>query len=158
MLGVACAAFPTPPTFHLPPSRRHRINAEFPSVAHFNRLVKFAACALIARASLFFGVDFYESWYTLWADTARRCGFEELAAVLGTVDLAALKKESHARHPDEPGVSRSHLRLAHVEQFTVSWFDEKVVPLLDRERRAAISATLRPSSTVAYRLVPYVAR
>ena len=47
------------------PTSDARINEEFASVEHFNRLVKFAACALTARASLFFGVDFYESWYTI---------------------------------------------------------------------------------------------
>lgn len=132
--ALACAAFLLT---NLPTSDA-RINEEFASVEHFNRLVKFAACALTARASLFFGVDYYESWYTIWADTAQRCGFDELAAVLGAVDLAALKEESHALHPDEPGVSRSHIRSAHLEQFTANWFDQKVAPLLDHERRAAI--------------------
>ncbi|CAE8604541.1 unnamed protein product [Polarella glacialis] len=115
-----------------------KINEEFASVAHFDRLVKYAACALSARAALFFGVDFYKSWYSIWTDTAKRCGFDDLAIVLGEVDVAGLKAKADAKFPDEAGVSRSSERLGFVEQFTQGWFEEKVAPLLNRERGEAI--------------------
>jgi len=114
-----------------------KIVAEFASVSHFDRLVKFSACALLARGNLPFGVEFYTKWYTVWGETASRCGFVELAKVINEVDVVGLRKKLREQEPDLPAGTKAKERKALCEVFTKKWFETKVAPMLNRELELA---------------------
>ena len=115
-----------------------KINTEFKSVAHFNRLVKFVACALGGKAALFWGVEMYPSRFLVWAEAASRCGFPELTEVFQAVNLDSLHQRAMKAVPDCPGATFAHERMVWLEtNFTSDWFVEKLQPMLERELEAA---------------------
>ncbi|CAE7260707.1 unnamed protein product [Symbiodinium natans] len=113
---------------------QNKINAEFKSVAHFNRLVKFVACALGAKANLCWAVELFPGRFLDWGDAASRCGFPDLAAVLQAVDLKDLRKRAMEAVPDAPGATSAKERIVWLESnFSSDWFIRELEPLVVRE-------------------------
>lgn len=120
---------------------KQKIDFEYRSVAHFDRLVKFAACALNARANMVWNVETCPTNFTIWVNIASRCGFADLAEVLGSVDCAALHAQSWKALPDQAGQTFAKERIALLQKgFIRDWFQSKVLPLLNQELERAIRA------------------
>jgi len=124
-----------------------KIEDQFYSIAAFERFVKTAACAMLARMSVFWGVELMPYHLTLWSQTARKCELHELADKIEAIDLAWLKQDAFAKIPDAPAVCKARERFMYLQAtFTYDWFDKEILPLVQAELAATRAHPSSPCS------------